>query len=223
MSDVCIPVKVPVVGSHQSYNILPVFAIAKFLDRDIREITSVFEELVPQKGRGSILHGVNDTTIIDGSYNGSHEAIAAGIEYLSELPDELSKAVFIGDMRELGKDSEELHRDIAERVIKLAPTFVVLVGEDMKKYVLTSLQESLGSSRVFHFANSKIAGQRVRELLYEIEGPKVIFVKGSQNTIFLEEGIKEFLFDMRDSDNLCRQSPRWLKKKNEYFTLIAPI
>lgn len=49
MSDVCIPVKVPVVGSHQSYNILPVFAIAKFLDRDIREITSVFEELVPQK------------------------------------------------------------------------------------------------------------------------------------------------------------------------------
>lgn len=126
-------------------------------------------------------------------------------------------------MRELGKDSEELHRDIAERVIALAPAFVVLVGDDMKKYVLTSLQESLGISRVFHFANSKIAGQRVRELLYEIEGPKVIFVKGSQNTIFLEEGIKEFLFDMRDSDNLCRQSPRWLKKKNEYFTLIAPI
>lgn len=223
LADVCIPVKVPVVGSHQSYNILPVFALAHFLDRDIREISSIFEELVPQKGRGSILHGVNDTTIIDGSYNGSHEAISAGIEYLSELPQELSKCLFIGDMRELGKDSEELHRDIAERIVALAPRFVVLVGEEMQKYVYETVKESLGEARVFHFANSKIAGQRIRELLYEIEGQKVIFVKGSQNTIFLEEAIKEFLFDMRDSDNLCRQSPRWLKKKNEYFTLIAPV
>ena len=95
MEDVSIPVKVPVVGSHQSYNILPVFALARFLERDVREITSVFEELVPQKGRGSILHGVNDTTIIDGSYNGSHEAISAAIEYLKELPDDLQKCLFL--------------------------------------------------------------------------------------------------------------------------------
>lgn len=65
----------PVVGSHQSYNILPVFALSSVLGRDIQEIASIFEELVPQKGRGSILQGVNDTTIIDGSYNGSHEGI----------------------------------------------------------------------------------------------------------------------------------------------------
>lgn len=62
----------------------------------------------------------------------------------------------------------------------------------------------------------------MREILYETEGQKVLFVKGSQNTIFLEEAIKEFLFDMRDTDNLCRQSPRWLKKKAEFFDLIAP-
>lgn len=223
MADVTIPVKVPVVGSHQSYNILPVFALAQFLERDVREITSVFEELVPQKGRGSILQGVNDTTIIDGSYNGSHEAISAGIEYLAELPEDLDKCLFLGDMRELGKESEEMHRDIAEKIIALHPEFVVLVGEEMRKYVFEPVREALGERYVYHYANSKIAGQKVRELLYEKEGQKAIFVKGSQNTIFLEEGIKEFLFDMRDSDNLCRQSPRWLKKKNEYYTLIAPV
>jgi UDP-N-acetylmuramoyl-tripeptide--D-alanyl-D-alanine ligase len=217
-----IPVKVPVVGSHQSYNILPVFALAHFLNRDVHEITSIFEELVPQKGRGSILQGVNDTTIIDGSYNGSHEAILAGIEYLSELSSDLAKGVFLGDMRELGSESKELHESVADRLIELQPQFVVLVGEEMRKYALPMLEESLGE-RVLHFANSKIAGQRIREILYEIEAPKVIFVKGSQNTIYLEEGIKEFLFDKRDEDNLCRQSPRWIKKKNEYFTLVAPV
>lgn len=169
LADVSIPVRVPVVGSHQSYNILPVFALAHFLGRDIREITSVFEDLVPQKGRGSILLGVNETTIIDGSYNGSHESISAGIEYLSELPSDLHKCLFLGDMRELGRDSEELHRDIAEKIVALAPTFVVLVGEDMGNYVSETLREFLGEARIYHFANSKIAGQKVREMLYEIE------------------------------------------------------
>lgn len=90
-------------------------------------------------------------------------------------------------MRELGRDSAELHEDIAHQIVELAPAFVVLVGEEMRKYAFEPIKEGLGEARVAHFANSKIAGQRVRELLYEIEGQKVIFVKGSQNTIYLEE------------------------------------
>jgi UDP-N-acetylmuramoyl-tripeptide--D-alanyl-D-alanine ligase len=208
-----VPVKVPVVGSHQVYNILPVFVLANVLGKDVHEVTGIFEHLHPQKGRGSILHGVNETTILDGSYNGSHEAITAGIEYLEELDPTLSKALFLGDMRELGADSKEMHEDLLGHIERLNPAFIVLVGEEMRKYVVNPLKEKLGEERVFHFANSRIAGQKIRELLYEIEGQKVIFVKGSQNTIFLEEGIKEFLFDMRDIENLCRQSPRWLRKK----------
>ncbi len=125
-------------------------------------------------------------------------------------------------MRELGSSSKEMHEDLIPKIEELNPIFVVLVGEEMRKYVVGPLTEKFGETRVFHFANSRIAGQKIRELLYEIEGQKAIFVKGSQNTIFLEEGIKEFLFDMRDIENLCRQSPRWLKKKGEYFDLIAP-
>ena len=72
-------------------------------------------------------------------------------------------------MRELGKESPELHEDIARQIIELAPSFVVLVGEEMRKYVVSPVKEALGEARVYHFANSKIAGQRIRELLYEIE------------------------------------------------------
>lgn len=221
--DLKIPVHVPVVGSHQSYNVLTVFALAEVLGKSLQEVNAVFETLVPQKGRGSILQGVHDTTIVDGSYNGSHESIKAGIEYLTELPSNLHKCLFLGDMRELGKDSKELHEDIAQRIIELSPSFVVLVGEEMRKYVLPKLQECFPEGRLFHSLNSRVAGQKVRELIYEREGPKVIFVKGSQTTIYLEEGIKEFLFDRRDVENLCRQSPRWIKKKHEFFTVIAPV
>jgi UDP-N-acetylmuramoyl-tripeptide--D-alanyl-D-alanine ligase len=220
--DTEVVVKVPVVGAHQSYNILPVFALAQVLGKPTSEVMGVFEDLVPQKGRGSILQWVNDTTIIDGSYNGSHEAISAGIEYLRELDVDIVRALFLGDMRELGSESRELHEDIASQIIALDPAFVVLVGEEMKKYTLPLLLESLGEARVFHSLNAKIAGQKVRELLYDTEWSKALFVKGSQTTIYLEEGIREFLFDLQDVDNLCRQSPRWIKKKNEFFTMIAP-
>jgi hypothetical protein len=47
-----------------------------------------------------------------------------------------------------------------------------------------------------------------------------VFVKWSQNTIFLEEWIKEFLFDLRDSSKLCRQSDEWLKIKKQFFETV---
>ena len=125
-------------------------------------------------------------------------------------------------MRELGSQSAEMHEDIASQIVTLDPAFVVLVGDEMGKYVYPLLLEKLGESRVSHSLNSKVAGQKVRELLYDTEGPKALFVKGSQTTIYLEEGIKEFLFDLQDTDNLCRQSPRWLGKKNIFFTMVAP-
>lgn len=47
----------------------------------------------------------------------------------------------------------------------------------MRKYVLPTLLERLPEGRVVHYMNSKVAGQKIRELLYEREGSKVLFVK----------------------------------------------
>ncbi len=217
-----VAIKVPVVWAHQADNILPVFALAVILWKDVHEMTDIFAHLHPQKWRWSLLQWVNDTTILDGSYNGSFEAICAGIEYLEGLGEDFQRFLLLGDMRELGNESEWLHTELAEKIAKSQPHFVILVGEEMRKYTLPVLKELLPSEKIFHFLNARLAGQKMRELLCETEWKKVLFVKGSQNTIFLEEAIKEFLYDMRDTDNLCRQSPRWLKKKADFFDLVAP-
>lgn len=44
-----VPVRVPVVGAHQAYNILPVFALATILGKDVHEMTNIFAHLHPQK------------------------------------------------------------------------------------------------------------------------------------------------------------------------------
>jgi hypothetical protein len=44
--------------------------------------------------------------------------------------------------------------------------------------------------------------------------PPLIVFKGSQNTIFLEEAVKEFLLNPDDAQYLTRQGARWAKKKS---------
>jgi UDP-N-acetylglucosamine:LPS N-acetylglucosamine transferase len=112
-----------------------------------------------------------------------------------------------------------MHTELAEIIAASGVDKVVLVWEETKKYVIQSLQETFGE-RAFHSISSKIAGAKVREYIQESQKPVVVFVKGSQNTIFLEEWIKEFLFDLRDSSLLCRQSDEWVIKKRQFFDTV---
>jgi UDP-N-acetylmuramyl pentapeptide synthase len=146
--------------------------------------------------------------------------MSAGIEYLSELSEDYARVFFLGDMRELGPDSEEMHQDIAAKILAANPDAVVLVGDEMRKYVLPVLSETI-PEKTFSFSSSRVAGTKVREAIVSIEKPCVVFTKGSQTNIYLEEGLKEFLFDLRDAEKLCRQSARWMKVKAHFFDTIC--
>ena len=158
--------------------------------------------------------------VIDGSYNGGFNSISGGVKYLHDLEPEYNKMLFLGDMRELGEESKPLHIELANLIVESNIASVVLVGEEMKRYVYPILLEAFGETRVFSFLNSRLAGRQMRDLIVASEQKSVVFVKGSQNTIYLEEGIKEFLYDLRDVEKLCRQSDHWMNIKNHFFEAV---
>lgn len=86
----------------------------------------------------------------------------------------------------------------------------------MKKYVLPLLRP-LYEEKVAHFVFSQDAGKWIRSFL---ETPhslqRVVYVRGSQNTIYLEEGIKEILKNLEDASLLCRQTHQWMKIKKRF-------
>ena len=45
----------------------------------------------------------------------------------------------------------------------------------------------------------------------------IILFKWSQNTIFLEEAVKQVLANKEDSKHLTRQSDRWMQKKSYLY------
>lgn len=151
--------------------------------------------------RSSILEGIKNTTIIDSSYNSSPIACSELLKFLTTF--KTKKIAILGDMRELGDSSQEEHQKIYDLAIKSAD-LVISVGPETKKYFG-------GKSKKFTYW-----WQAAKFLKDEIKGDETILVKGSQNTIFLEELVKSILKNPDDAKKLCRQSPYWLKVKTKF-------
>lgn len=213
-----ISLSLPVFWDYQAENILPLFAIGSHLHIDtdlIREKNDLFK---PEPGRSNILRGQNESTIIDGSYNGWFESIVKWLESLTPFVESHRIICLLGDMRELWTHTERIHTELAKIIESIFPKNkdiqFFIVGKEMKEFVLPILKNEFP---IFSFLSSREAGEKIRTLLKKKQKPTLIYVKWSQNTIFLEEGIKEFLENSSDEKNLCRQSNDWKIKKEWYF------
>lgn len=212
------PISLPVFWEFQIENLLPLYAVAKTLEIDLNDIAIYARTFSPELGRSGILHGVNNAIVIDGSYNGWYLSMHSGIISMRSFLHSHRIIFLLGDMRELGLEEEKLHMQLAHEIAELFPddsdVDFVLVGPLMKKYVFPVLDEKFS---VNHFYSSRNAGNYIQSMLSEKEKQAMVYVKWSQNTIFLEEGIKQFLKKQEDGVNLCRQSPEWMKKKENFF------
>ncbi len=215
------PITLPSFGAYQIENILPCYAIGSILGLDLENIWKNSHLFSPESWRSSVLRGQGESVIIDGSYNWWYESICRGID--SVLPFLPSHRIlfFLWDMRELWEHAENLHKDLAayilEHIDEERDVQFFLVWPLMEKYVSPIIAQVFP---VFTNPSSRILSLKIHEQLIALEKPTIIYVKGSQNTIFLEEGIKNFLKKTEDSQKLCRQSALWMKKKEEFFKTI---
>lgn len=175
-------------------------------------IASLEKNLTLPKSRSGLFKGINNTLIIDSSYNASKSSTLAFLALVKKLKANTKRPVafVFGDMRELGNAARLEHEDVADNT-KGIVDYLFLVGTLTREYVLPVIQEDEEKFKeVRWFNNSLRAGEFLKENL-----PKnaIVLFKGSQNTIFLEEAIKEVLEDKKDIKNLCRQSDFWMRQK----------
>ncbi len=184
------------------------------LSKDKIEI-ALTEKFKLPPSRATIFKGIRNSIIIDSSYNASYASTSSLLDAAFKLKKALKRPlVFVfGDMRELGGLEEEEHLKIAKESIEKAD-YLYLVGKAVEKYVLPIVERSNQLKEVKHFFNSREAGKYLRKHLPE---NALVLVKGSQNTIYLEEAVKEILSDKEDAKKLCRQEDYWIKLKERYF------
>ena len=172
-------------------------------------IANLQNNFVLPPGRSSLFSGINHSKIIDSSYNSSPIAISSYLSLLDSFKNNYKIAI-IGDMRELGQSSLSSHQQIYNLALKHTD-LIISVGPETKKYFGNKTQK-------FDFW-----WQALSFLKLHLKPKSIILVKGSQNTIYLEELVKNILKNKSDQKLLCRQSPYWLKVKKTFRIQHSPI
>ena len=163
------------------------------------------------KGRMRVYRGVNDSTIIDDTYNSSPVAAIAALEALGEFTAK-KRIALLGNMNELGDFSAEAHKQVGQACKPNKLDLVVTLGPDANRYLAPVAK--IQGCRVITSSSPYEAAEIIKN---ELIGGSVVLAKGSQNKVYAEEAVKELLKNPKDKDSLVRQSPEWLAKKEQSF------
>jgi UDP-N-acetylmuramoyl-tripeptide--D-alanyl-D-alanine ligase len=204
-------VRLQVLGVHSLDALTAAAAVGHLSGLDGEAIRQGLQSVQPVKGRMQRLKGVEETIIIDDSYNASPEACKAALDVLGQLQAPRRIAV-LGMMNEMGDYSKEAHHEVGSHCDPRLIDLIVTIGTDANTYLA---QAALARGcEVKSFDGPYEAGAFVRERL--TRGAAILF-KGSQNGVFAEEAIKAVLADPADCTKLPRQSAYWMEKKRQQF------
>ena len=132
--------------------------------------------------------GINQSIIIDDSYNSSPTAVEAALRALAELGKggPVRRWAVLGDMLELGNYTEEGHWLAGKMVSKLKIDFLVVVGERARIISRGAKTKGLSRDNIFIFDTAEEAGRLLQEKLIKND---LVLIKGSR-AIHLEKVVE---------------------------------
>lgn len=174
--------QIGVPGVHQVANAMAAVRVAKLLGLTIEEMERGIAQVEAIGGRNHIIRG-EKITIIDDCYNANPVSMKAGIDLLDLA--NTRKVAILGDMFELGTDSDQLHQGVGEHAAKTNLDVVICIGENAKwiaKGAKEKAQE-LNNEKlcVYHFENKEMFLEQKETILKQQD---TILLKASHGMHF---------------------------------------
>ncbi len=126
-----VEINLPLLGKHFVYSALAAASLGISCGMTLINIKKGLEKIVPPPHRLQLLEGIGGWLVLDDTYNSSPVALEEALNVLNELPAR-RRILVLGEMKELGIYSEDLHRAIAQKIYKDKFDFVLLGGGDAK-------------------------------------------------------------------------------------------
>ncbi len=205
-----VPVFIPgVISDSYVYSMLVSLIIADIYGINIITAAERLRSLPLVPGRMRLIPGIKHTLLIDDTYNSSPEAVKAALATLARVAPQKQgrRYAVLGDMLELGPDTEQLHRAMGFAVAEQGIDFLITVGEASKHTAQAAMEAGIPENNIARFAQSQEAGKFLQEKL--VEGDAVL-VKGSQG-MRMEKIVKEVMDEpINAAKMLVRQSAEWV-------------
>ena len=180
-----VKVNLRLLGSHQVYSCLAAAALGIVNDIPLTKIKLSLESLQGLEHRMQVVLGPNGSTILDDTINCSPADLDAAIDTLLQV-NARRRILVLGQMPNLGKYSDFLHRQAAQKIFKEKIDLVYLgqgdaeiIGEELKS--LGFWEERISSN----LQNSQI----VSKLLKTLGKGDAVLIKGDR-LLRLDEVVK---------------------------------
>jgi len=183
-----ISAEIPTVGIHNVMNAAAAFAVGTLNGLTAQEIVSALKKYIPDGMRQNIVKKGDNTVIID-CYNASPDSMKASLSVLSGMKTEGRKIAVLGDMLELGKASEELHRLVGKYVSEYKPDMLYCYGKE-SSYIYDEAKKNGIETYFFDKESKETMASEIKE---SIKNGDVLLFKASRG-MKLEEAIEK-IFD----------------------------
>ncbi|KAA0912993.1 UDP-N-acetylmuramoyl-tripeptide--D-alanyl-D-alanine ligase [Aquicoccus porphyridii] len=170
---------VPIVGagSYAVENTMAVVAVISVLRQPIEPVLKRLTTFARDIGRGQIIELATPGTparIIDHSYNANPASMRAALDEMFAMPCSGKRVAILGDMAELGEESQSEHTELLKFLEEKPLESVYLVGDEFKASI-----SAVGDDGRFRTTD---LGDLENILTQQVSPGDVILVKGSNST-----------------------------------------
>ena len=170
------PIDLKIVGRHHVANALAAAAGALTLGVSLQTVAAVLSRARALSPHRMDVHELRidgmDLTLIDDSYNANLDSMRAGIAALASIGRDSQRIAVLGEMLELGEDSQSLHQQVGALIADAGVDTLIGLGTDAHYYLE-------GAPEV---PNREVAAdpqEAARLALEHAEDGAVVLVKGS--------------------------------------------
>ena len=156
------------IGLYNANNVNAAIAIGIYFGVEKEAIKEALESYVPENNRSQLISRGTNEIILD-AYNANPSSMKVAIESFILL-NKINKKLFLGDMFELGEESQYEHRAIVDLLINQNSIKCYFIGKDFYK-------NKISKSNFFFFENFENFSEVIKNEKFE---NSMILIKGSR-------------------------------------------
>lgn len=170
--------RINIPGKHMVMNAVAAAAIAHDLGMSNEEIIKGMDQARTISGRCNIIPYKEEGYIIDDCYNASPSSMVAAIDTLMLAKGR--KVAILGDMFELGEESDKMHAYVGEYAVKAGVDKLICVGEN-SLHMYKKAMSMNGKTGIVHYSSLE---SLLKALSIEVKPKDNILVKSSNGMGF---------------------------------------
>ena len=145
-------------GDYNFTNLCAAASFGLYFGIDINKIKHAIENYTPTNMRSQIVKKGDKTLVLD-TYNANPSSMAASL--YNFITFEGTKTIIIGDMLELGNESEKEHQNILQLAKDLGFNEIITVGKFFKNVNTASKSFENTNDLIGHLSNQKIESENI--------------------------------------------------------------